>query len=45
MAAIPEPRKPRCTRHHIWMAGCQDCHDQHIAEREEAQRRLDQGTR
>jgi len=39
--AIPQPRTPVCTKHHVWMAGCVDCHDQRVAERQAAQKRLD----
>jgi len=43
--SVPAPRTPVCTRHHIWMAGCQECHDQHVAEREAAAKRLERATR
>ena len=45
MATLPTPRKPACTKHHIWHASCDDCREQHEWEREEAQRRLTQAAR
>lgn len=44
MNAIPEPRKPKCLRHHVHLASCEDCqaemHEQRRREREADTRRL-----
>jgi len=42
---IPPPRMPRCYVHHVWHANCQACHDQHVAEREQARKRLEEAER
>lgn len=42
---VPSPRTPRCTKHHVWMAGCVECHDQHVAERKAAEKRLEDAER
>ena len=38
--AVPQPRRPVCTAHHVFMAGCAACVEQRTAERAEAGKRL-----
>lgn len=40
MPRIPTPRSPRCLAHHVFMANCDACAEQHSAEAEAARRRL-----
>lgn len=41
MTGIPAPRQPICLHHHVWMAGCNDCHAQRTAEQDAARQRLE----
>lgn len=45
MPSVPEPRKPRCLRHHVHLASCEDCQAEMHAAREEAAKRLDEAGR
>lgn len=41
MTGIPAPRLPVCLAHHVWMAGCDDCHTQRTAEQTAAKARIE----
>lgn len=45
MAGVPEPRRPRCLIHHVLHVSCPECMQQLRAERDAAQKRLDQAAR
>ena len=42
---VPQPRTPKCLRHHVHLASCLDCQAEMQAEREAAAKRLDRATR
>jgi hypothetical protein len=42
---VPSPRAPRCYKHHIRMAGCELCTEQHAAEVQAARERLREAAR